>query len=153
MKTGFSFVKYVIIVSITTLSVGCRKDNTEQIPVVTTFNVTGITDSSAVCGGTVINDGGVMLIEGEIGGGANLPDDGGAPIKERGLCWSDVKTPTINENRTVDGKGLGTFTSELTGLTSNTVYRVRAYATNYLGTGYGNEVVFRTSNKSFFTSL
>lgn len=53
--------------------------------------------------------------------------------------------PTIANNKTSDGTGIGSFTSSLTGLTAGTTYYVRAYATNSAGTGYGNQVTFTTS--------
>jgi hypothetical protein len=44
--------------------------------------------------------------------------------------------------KTNDGTGVGAFTSTLTGLTLNTVYYIRSYATNSVGTSYGPEVSF-----------
>ena len=49
-------------------------------------------------------------------------------------------SPTIDDSHTSDGSGAGSFYSTLTDLTINTTYHVRAYATNSLGTAYGNEV-------------
>ena len=45
-----------------------------------------------------------------------------------------------------NGTGIGTFTSDMTGLLSGTLYHVRAYATNEAGTAYGNEVTFTTDD-------
>ena len=52
--------------------------------------------------------------------------------------------PTIADSHTTDGTGTGTFTSSITGLTPNTTYYVRAYATNSVGTAYGEELSFTT---------
>ena len=93
------------------------------LPVVITANVTNITDSSAVCGGQVT-------------------DDGGDSMTVRGVCINLLPDPTIANRHTVDGNGMGTFTSQLTGLSSNITYYVRAYATNYLGTAYGEKKTF-----------
>ena len=54
-------------------------------------------------------------------------------------------TLSNNLGSTSDGTGVGSYTSNLTGLTSNTTYYVRAYATNIAGTGYGNELSFTTT--------
>ena len=78
--------------------------------------------------------------------GGNITSDGGATITSRGVCWSTSTGPTIAlSTKTLDGTGIGSFTSNLTGLTQTTLYYVRAYATNAVGTTYGNEVTFTTS--------
>ena len=77
--------------------------------------------------------------------GGNLTSDGGATITTRGVCWNTGHNPTIANNKTNDGTGIGSFTSSITGLIGNTNYYVRAYATNSKGTAYGNEVGFTTS--------
>jgi uncharacterized protein (TIGR02145 family) len=77
--------------------------------------------------------------------GGNISSDGGAQITARGIVWSTSPNPTISlSTKTTDGSGTGSFSSTLTGLTSNTLYYVRAYATNSVGTAYGNEVSFTT---------
>ena len=75
-------------------------------------------------------------------GGGAITSDGGSTITSRGVCWSTGPLPTIADNKTTDGTGTGTFISHLSGLTTNTTYNVRAYATNSAGTGYGNTVSF-----------
>lgn len=74
--------------------------------------------------------------------GGNITDNGGTQITARGICWSTSHNPTTANNKTIDGSGNGTFTSNLTALTASTVYYVRAYATNVLLTTYGNEITF-----------
>jgi len=86
--------------------------------------VTNITASSATSGGYV-------------------NDDGNSPVTARGVCWSTSENPTINDNKTVDGSGMGTFTSNITELNLGT-YFVRAYATNSVGTAYGEQKSFST---------
>lgn len=83
-------------------------------------------------------------------GGGNIKSDGGFPITERGVCWSTSQNPTVSDSKTIDGSGTGSFTSNLTGLTINTLYYVRAYATNSKGTMYGNQVSFTTEQTSTF---
>ena len=99
--------------------------NTAVIPTVTTTAVTNITQTTATSGGDVTSD-------------------GGATVTARGVCWSTSSNPTTADSHTTDGSGTGTFVSNLTGLTPNTPYYVRAYATNSVGTAYGNEVTFTT---------
>ena len=96
-----------------------------SIPTVTTDVITNITDTSATCGGNVIFD-------------------GGATVTARGACWSVVSNPTLNDSHTVDGSGMGSFTSNIIGLTAGITYYVRTYATNSMGTAYGEEKIFTT---------
>jgi len=77
-------------------------------------------------------------------GGGNVTSDGNATVTARGVCWSTSQNPTIADNKTTDGTGTGSFVSGLTGLSPNTTYYVRAYATNSEGTAYGNQVSFIT---------
>lgn len=74
--------------------------------------------------------------------GGNVTADGGASVTARGVCWSTTANPTITDSKTTDGSGTGSFTSNLTGLSAGTVYFVRAYATNSVGTAYGSQVSF-----------
>jgi hypothetical protein len=73
-----------------------------------------------------------------------ITDDGGAAITARGVCWSTLANPTIADNKTEDGTGTGSFSSSLNGLTSDTTYYLRSYATNATGTYYGDEQSFTT---------
>ena len=78
--------------------------------------------------------------------GGTITGDGGASITSRGVCWSSsTSSPTIFNSTSNNGSGIGSFTSSLTGLTANTIYYVRAYATNSMGTAYGNTITFTTS--------
>ena len=77
-------------------------------------------------------------------GSGNVTSDGLTPLLAVGLCWSTSPNPTINDNHTEEGNSLGYFTSNITGLTDSTTYYVRAYATNSVGTAYGNEMSFAT---------
>jgi uncharacterized protein (TIGR02145 family) len=78
-------------------------------------------------------------------GGGSVTSEGGTAVTSRGVVWSTSPSPTIElSSKTSDGFGIGTFTSQLSGLAPNTTYVVRAYATNSAGTAYGNEQTFRT---------
>ena len=98
-------------------------------PTVKTNNVTSITESTATCGG-------------------NVTSDGNGTVSARGICWSTSPNPTIADNKTTDGSGIGSFTSSMTNLKANTTYYVRAYATNEKGTAYGEVKSFTTSKKA-----
>lgn len=77
--------------------------------------------------------------------GGNITDDGGANLIAKGVCWSTSENPTINLNtKTNNGTSTGVFTSFITGLAESTTYYVRSYATNSIGTTYGNEMSFTT---------
>jgi hypothetical protein len=77
--------------------------------------------------------------------GGNFSNDGGASITARGVCWNTATAPTLSNSFSTDGSGTGSYTSSITGLTANTTYYVRSYATNACGTTYG------TSSLSFTT--
>jgi uncharacterized protein (TIGR02145 family) len=77
--------------------------------------------------------------------GGNVTSDGGAIVTTRGIVWSTSPNPVISlSTKTTNGSGIGSFSSSITGLTINTTYYVRAYATNSIGTGYGTQVSFST---------
>jgi uncharacterized protein (TIGR02145 family) len=96
------------------------------IPLLNTSPITDISTTTAKCGGSIT-------------------DDNRGPIIERGVCWDTIPNPARTGFHTSDGTGPGGFTSTLTGLTANSKYYVRAYATNSAGTGYGNEIIFNTN--------
>ena len=106
-----------------------KKDNsnspTSQTPVLSTATVNSITGISATSGG-------------------NVTAQGSSAIDARGVCWSTSQNPTTADAHTTDGSGTGSFTSNMTGLIANTLYYVRAYATNGSGTSYGNLLTFTT---------
>ena len=102
-----------------------RDDGSTKIPTVSTTAVSNIGQTTVATGG-------------------NVYSDGGAGVTAVGVCWSTSQNPTVTGNHTTDGSGIGIFTSNITGLTANTVYYIRAYATNSVGTAYGNEVNFTT---------
>lgn len=78
--------------------------------------------------------------------------DGGAEITERGICWSTDTLPTIDNYRIVDTTGedigLGDYISQITTLTPSLTYHVRAYAINFEGVGYSEDVTFTTPSPS-----
>jgi hypothetical protein len=72
----------------------------------------------------------------------------------RGVCWSTLLNPTVAlSTKTTDGTGAGTFSSAIAGLSAGTIYYVRAYATNSVGTAYGNQVQFTTQTATSIATL
>jgi hypothetical protein len=98
-------------------------------PTVETLPVINIMGTTAVSGGTII-------------------DGGSEQVTEKGVCWSTNSNPTIENYKTDNGNGAGTFVSYLSGLNGGTGYYTRAYATNEAGTGYGTELYFTTLGKA-----
>ncbi|NLE30200.1 MAG: hypothetical protein GX629_11080, partial [Phycisphaerae bacterium] len=79
-------------------------------------------------------------------GNGNITDLDGENVTAYGVCWNTTGSPTISDSKTNEGaaSATGPFTTEMSGLSANTTYYVRAYATNTSGTGYGDEVSFTT---------
>lgn len=129
--TGLTPCTTYYVRSYATNSVGTIYGNQQSFTTITsspsliTSNVTSVTSSTATCSGTISSN-------------------GGATIKVSGVCWSTTQNPTITDSKSTDGLTFGTFTSSMTGLTPNTTYFARAYATNSVGTAYGNEEIFTT---------
>lgn len=100
---------------------------------VTTAAVTAITANTATAGGIILLRSGT--------------------VTSRGVCWSMAHYPTILDSKITSGTGGGTFTSAITGLTKETTYYARAFATDGTGkTMYGEEVAFRTLPNIFITT-
>ncbi|MDO7744638.1 MAG: fibronectin type III domain-containing protein, partial [Pedobacter sp.] len=98
---------------------------TQDLPVLTTTAISANTGLTAVSGGVISYDGGGII--------------------QQGICWSLSPNPTTDLTTvTIDG-GAGSFTSMLKDLKPHTVYYVRAYAVNAIGTGYGNEIMFTSA--------
>jgi hypothetical protein len=69
---------------------------------------------------------------------------GNSSVTQRGICYNSFSTPYITDNAVNSGSGIGEFSCELTGLLPNTVYHVRAFASNNGGTNYGSQISFTT---------
>ena len=105
--------------------ISCKKENV-TVPVIVTEPITLITQISATSGG-------------------NVTSEGGSPVVTRGICWSTNADPTVADKTAISDGTTGSFSSQMTSLSVNTLYYVKAYATNKAGTGYGNQVTFTTS--------
>jgi len=130
MKNYFT----VLILSFLTLSCSSNDDSDNSnatLPTLTTAAITSIETTTAISGGIISSD-------------------GASNVTSRGICWSTTTNPTTADSKTSDGTGTGNFVSNLTGLLPNTTYYVRAYATNSVGTAYGNQVSFSTFETMYF---
>jgi|GEM_PF-4888984 len=107
---------------------GCTKKNTTvQMPTLTTKSLYSVTAEIAISGGIISNE-------------------GGTAITACGVCWDTSSGPSITKGqKTNDSSVSGSFKSIISGLKTNTKYYARAYATNAVGTAYGNELVFTTT--------
>lgn len=76
--------------------------------------------------------------------GGAIYSDGGSEVTARGVCWSTGRNPTTDDNYSIDDAGAGDFESLMRPLEPYTIYHMRAYATNAIGTGYGEEMGFMT---------
>lgn len=134
MKNNIFFIPFLLLAKVLILtSISCEKSNNSDdsivppatLPVLTTKEVTEITYKTAICGG-------------------NITNDGGAAIITQGICWSIDPNPTINDNKIEDSSGSNSYTNSIENLKANTQYYIKAYATNSVGTAYGNEISFTT---------
>jgi hypothetical protein len=105
----------------------------DAIPAVTTQAVTVILPISAT-------------------GNGNVTSDGGAAITERGICWNLIGTPTTADSKATSAGTTGAYTADMTGLSPNTLYYVRAYAVNAVGTSYGEQVTVTTGGAIYYVN-
>lgn len=105
-----------------------------SVPSVTTVSTSGVTAT-----GAIVN--------------ANVTSEGGQTVTARGVCWSTSQNPTISNNKTVESSGTGEFTSSIAGLSAGTTYYVRAYATNSMGTGYGEQISIQPFTLGTFANM
>jgi uncharacterized protein (TIGR02145 family) len=116
-SSGSEITVYGDSVKFTTLAPG--------LPVVMTGEIFAVTQTSAeiVC---------------------NVPDDNGAPVTERGICWGTEPDPTISQNVVPGGSGTGEWVGTMTELQPYREYHVRAFAVNRVGTAYSENRIFQT---------
>ncbi len=85
--------------------------------------------------------------------GGNISNDGDSPVTVRGVCYSTTPNPTLANFKTMDGSGIGSFSRGITGLPTGTTFYIRAYATNSIGTAYGNQIVASTLTLATLTTI
>lgn len=147
MNKSNRFCIVFFIVAVGYFSNSCKKEDTPppRLPEITTLDVTL----------SVFRDGAY----GSSGG--TIKSTGGSRITASGICWSTQELPTILDSKYFTGtptgyennppvfRSVGTYTCPLLGLKRLTTYYVRAFATNSIGTAYGNQVSFTTPDISW----
>jgi hypothetical protein len=118
-----AILKYSIGVLLV-IATSCHKDK-PTVPVLETVEPSEISYFSASGGGMILKD-------------------GGADIISQGVCWSLSSNPTTLDNKMAGNGNSESFTCKISQLNSNTVYHIKAFATNSAGTGYGEEFTFTT---------
>lgn len=104
----------------------CKKDISKP-PIVSTLDVTEISKTTAMSGGE-LNEMTPLIVS-------------------KGICWSTEQNPTTENFKTVDFSSNANFICNISGLTPNTKYYVRAFAISTSGTGYGQQIEFMTLQK------
>ena len=112
------------------LIAGCKKEDPSTAPILTTSAVSSIQASYAKCGGAISSI-------------------GGEAITAQGVCVSKLANPTTSDIKIADASGSRSFAVLMTNLSEGTTYHARAFATNSVGTSYGEDVVFTTSVTPF----
>ncbi len=125
-----------------------RTIKTWNIPTLTTNVITDIRISGAKSGGNVSSIGGVR------------------DLIARGVVWGTSSNPTVAlSTKTIEGNGtmfpgssapgsgIGTYSSNILASKEGTKYYVRAYATNIVGTAYGQEITFTTNVFTYNTVI
>lgn len=82
---------------------------------------------------------------------ASVVDAGKSALTDIGFCWStETPQPTTSHfNQSVkDQLGNETFSWDITNLSADATYYIRAYAVNSQGTGYGDTKVFTTTSSA-----
>jgi len=135
LTSGFTYYVRAFATNSSGTSYGEERNfTTPNLPILTTTSASSVTSTGVTLGGTILSD-------------------GGSNITSRGVCYSTTQNPTISNSFTTDGSGTGSFTSIITGLSQTTVYYAKAYATNSVGTAYGNQVSFTTLSGIFLPTL
>lgn len=117
-------MKKLLILSIVILSIiSCKEEDFSEAPNVITTEISNESEFLTLVSGSVSSD-------------------GGADVTERGICYGINHLPSINDQKSTNGIGIGDFTSELTDIEQGVTYYARAFASNKKGTAYGDEVSF-----------
>ncbi|MHC1779222.1 MAG: Omp28-related outer membrane protein [Bacteroidales bacterium] len=124
MKQILFILKLIFIATILITIHSCKKDPPKEIPKLT----------------TAVSD----LAPTSVNATGGIESDGGSEISSRGFCWDTNPNPTTNNQKSTNGSGSGTFTAAISGLNPGTLYYLRSYAINGVGTGYGNSVSVTT---------
>lgn len=120
-----NYLKLISLALLLVVITSCKKEDEKRIPSVITNEVTAISETGAITGGMI-------------------SDDGGDLIQFCGICMSTESEPDTTDFYTVDELKDGSFVSYLSNLLPETTYYIRAYAINSIGIDYGQEISFTT---------
>lgn len=112
----------------------CKKDDGKNMPEVRTFQATEITHNSAILQGEIYNQ-------------------GNSSITERGFCYSAIPDPSINDSIINSAQTSDKFSAVLYGLSDSKTYFYKSFAENSDGISYGNELSFKTLNRSPYITI
>ena len=108
-------------------------ENEPGLPQVRTAGVADVTDEGATVSCVLVSDGGKILLE-------------------RGVVYGTEENPTLETGTKVNAnRGTGEYSVEIGNLSDWKGYHVRAFATNKLGTSYGEDITFETLPKKVRT--
>nr|WP_319397584.1 fibrobacter succinogenes major paralogous domain-containing protein [uncultured Carboxylicivirga sp.] len=130
MNTKHSLCRVLILFSATLFlfTISCKKDNSIIID-----------PELPELGSTILTN----KMYNQVTINSSILSDGGDSIKESGICWGLEPNPTISDfYKTEASDNDTTISIDMTKLNSNIQYYVRAYATNKVGTTYGEELSF-----------
>lgn len=125
MKNTFLIIPVIFLSSLFLIACEKEENNEDKLALVLSYELENITQTSVVCGGKITNDRGFEIID-------------------KGICWSEDPNPDIESNIISASTDSDEFYITLTGLTPDTQYFLRAYATNKFGTSYGTIKNFKT---------
>ncbi len=110
------------------------------------FDITNLTLGTAAAAPTVTTQAVSSVGSTTATGNGNITSLGSQNPTSYGVCWNTAGTPTTSDSKVDLGSAsaAGAFTADITGLAASTTYYVRAYATNAVGTSYGDTVSFTT---------
>lgn len=134
MGKSITISKFIFYVVLTILLTSCRNEKNSELPKLNTEIVSTITQTTAKSGG-------------------NIKSDGASDIIAKGVYWGEGSLPTVLDSHSSDGSGSTSFVSTITDLTPGDDYYVRAYATNNIGTAYGDEKTFKTISSASYGQI
>lgn len=125
-KNKIWYCSLIVVGFVLILTDSCKKSDQAQVPEVFTKGVRMVTFGTAVFDGEITSN-------------------GGSRLSEQGFCCSTRHQPVITDNKVMmNFDDICRYSTQVRGLSSNTDYYVRAYATNSIGTAYGEELSFTT---------
>jgi uncharacterized protein (TIGR02145 family) len=147
----FGLLSFVSSAQTTIMNIYQNNGNVIQVPLNTIDSITYTISNPGVLATLITLPIGNITATSAVSGGT-ISNSGGTTITHRGICWNNTPNPTTADSMIENGAGTGSFTINLSWLSPNTTYYVRAFAINSAGTAYGNELSFTTSTSNTIIS-